>query len=123
MRERFPCILRVLEGEQPRLGRRWHHGFGTVAPGELTFRGRIPGVPLFRRAALSIEVRDIEPKTRRTGLREAWSVAMGLVVAVLVTPSARLECGILPDRLPWFTERVRADVTGTDDGPSADATA
>jgi hypothetical protein len=69
MRERLPCVLRVLEGQQTGLGERWRHGFGTVAPGELTVRGRIPGLPLLRGASSSIDVRDIDPGTRRIGLR------------------------------------------------------
>jgi hypothetical protein len=101
-------VLRVLDGEQPGLGRRWRHGFATVAPGEVVFRGRIPGVPLVRRAPVTIEVGDVESRTRRITLREAWSVAMGLEVIVLVTPTARVECGMPPDRATWSRERAAA---------------
>jgi hypothetical protein len=99
--------LRVVDGNQPGLGRRWRHGVGTLAAGRVEFRGTVGGVRFLRRAPITIEVMQIDRDApRTTGLREAWSVRPGIEVVQLITPTARLEWAVPGPQIDWAIEKL-----------------
>ena len=97
-----------MDGHQARLGPRWRHGVGTLAPGRLEFGGTIGGVRFLRRAPITIDVLKINRDApRTTGLREAWSVMPGIEVVQLVTPTATLEWGVPTAQIDWAIEGLQ----------------
>ena len=106
------CALRVIAGHEPALGHRWQHGLGTLALGELTFRGTVGGIRFARRSPTTVEVAQIDRSTRTTGWGEAWSITPGLEVVQLVTPSARLEWALPPGKVQWATDRLSPSQAG-----------
>jgi hypothetical protein len=106
-RNRVECGLRVVEGQQPGLGRRWRHGTGTLAPGRLVFRGAIGGVRFLRRAPILVEITHVDRSRRRAvGWREAWWAWPGTEVVEAVTPTARLEWGVPGPVMQWAMDQL-----------------
>lgn len=112
-RGRVQCALRLLEGSQPGLGRRWRHGIGTPTPGLLTFRATIGGSLFLQRPPQMVEIVRVDgAHPRATGLGEALTVRPGTQVIQVRTHSAELELGVGSDHLKWLLQRLQPPPPG-----------
>ncbi|WP_369069372.1 hypothetical protein [Kineococcus terrestris] len=110
--DRLECGVRVVDGHQDGLTRRWRPGVATLHPGRVDFAHTVGGLRFLRRRPVTVAVRSVDAALpREVRGAEVLLVAPGARVVQLRTSSAVLEWAIAPaERIPWALERVQ----GTD---------
>jgi hypothetical protein len=102
-RGRLPCALRVLEGDQTGLRRRWRHGKAAVSPGRLDF---FPRRLLARRTTIHVDsVSRLHGRQPRGA--EAWSVSPRTRIVEVCTGGATLEWAVVGDQLQGALTEIR----------------
>ncbi|WP_369054872.1 hypothetical protein [Kineococcus terrestris] len=115
--DRLECSLRVVDGHQDGLARRWRPGVATLHPGQVTFAHTVGGLRFLRRRPITFAVQAVDAALpRQVRGAEVLLVAPGARVVQLRTPSAVLEWAIAPaERIDWVLERVQ-DAAGSAPG-------
>lgn len=100
------CLLRVIDGEQPGLTRKWSHGRARLALGRIDF------IPRSRdqREAVAIEVLRVPRNAwREVGFRESMTTQQLVAVkwvGTVRTPTAVLDWGIPERQRTWAAQLV-----------------
>jgi hypothetical protein len=102
-RGRLPCALRVLEGDQAGLRRRWRHGKAAVSPGRIDF---FPRRPLAREITIPVHsVSRLHERQPRGA--EAWWVSPRSRIVEVRTATAILEWAIISDHVRGALTEIR----------------
>jgi hypothetical protein len=109
------CGLRVAQGTEAGLGRRWKHGVARISQGSVEFRPGLGGGIRFARPGqpwLRITVLEATRSEERTaGLKESWSVSGRARILRLRTATAEIEWAVVPQQRDALLATVRGWAT------------
>jgi hypothetical protein len=105
------CGMRVIEGNQEGLSRRWRHGTAQVNNKRLAFRPGLPGGIRLARPGqrwLTLDVLEVSrARERQAGGTESWAVGPQIRIVEVRTPTALIELAVTPEHRDWLLARLR----------------
>jgi hypothetical protein len=107
------CALKVMNGSQRGLSRRWRQMSATVSAGRLDVRGH-----WWRgfRVIPPVSVVAVRSPALLAAAWDDWALAPGCLVVELQTPSATLAWAVIADRLPGALEQLQHTVMESQPG-------
>jgi|SRR5450631_914997 len=101
------CGLRVIEGTQSGLGKRFKHGLATLEPGAIRFVSYAGGVRFLPRKPVCVAVVAMDLSDQRSVVwKEALSAKPGLRVIKVRAQMATLECVLPPEQTAWAAQQI-----------------
>jgi hypothetical protein len=107
----YQVAVRLVDGTWTGVSRRWTHGEVRVQDGRLRLVRYVMGMRPWRRAPVTLDVRDLRDTGRRTSGRTALAVGAGQSIAEVTVPGGKLE--LVSSR--EVVERLARDLIGTTD--------